>query len=72
MIERPARPRADLVGKRLAISIQDDVVSIEILCDGDYEAEVLYDDLIERARSGEGFSLGVSAAKPANPDNAHD
>ena len=49
----------DLVGKKVAISIKFDVVSIEIICGDEYFAEVLYDDLIERMRSGEGISLGV-------------
>jgi hypothetical protein len=51
----------DLVGKKLAISVMFDVVGVEIHCGDEYEAQVLYDDLIERMRSGEGFSLG---AKP--------
>jgi hypothetical protein len=66
----PAVPRADTVGKKLAISIMFNTVSVEIICDDSYEAEVLYDDLIERAKLGEGFSLSV-LAKPVQPDDAH-
>lgn len=52
---------SDIVGRKLTISIMFDVVKVEITCGDEYEATVLYDDLIERMRSGEGFILG---AKP--------
>jgi hypothetical protein len=59
----------DLVGKKTAISVMFDVVTIEIHCGGDeYLARVLYDDLIERMRSGEGISLGL---KPKTPITEH-
>ena len=49
----------DLVGKKVAISVMFDVVKVEVICGDEYLAQVLYDDLIERMRSGEGISLGV-------------
>ena len=58
----------DLVGKKTVIGVRFDIVSIEIHCGDEYEAQVLYDDLIERSRSGEGFSLGVLSKKPASGD----
>ena len=47
-------------GKQMAVSVRRDTVVIEIICAGDkYEAQVLYDDIIERMRSGEGVTIGV-------------
>jgi len=45
--------------KKIAISVMFDIVKIEIAVGDDYEAQVLYDDLIERMQSGEGISLGM-------------
>jgi hypothetical protein len=54
---------ADKVGKKIAVSVMFDTVKVEIICGDDYEAQVLYDDLIERLRSGEGISLSVLSPK---------
>jgi hypothetical protein len=51
------------VGKKIAVSVIFDTVKLEIICGDDYEAQVLYDDLIERLRSGEGISLSVLSPK---------
>ena len=53
----------DKVGKKIAVSVMFDTVKVEIICGDDYEAQVLYDDLIERLRSGEGISLSVLSPK---------
>ena len=45
--------------KKLAVSVLFDVVTLEIICGDDYEAQVLFDDLIDRLRKGEGIMLGV-------------
>lgn len=42
-----------------AIDIQGNKVIIEVVCRDVYEAEVLFDDLTERMRSGDGISLGI-------------
>jgi hypothetical protein len=47
----------------MAVSVLFDVVSIEIHCKDDYAAQVLYDDIVERMRSGEGMSLGILPGK---------
>jgi hypothetical protein len=52
----------DEVGKKVAISVLFDVVSIEVICGDDYLAQVLYDDLVDRLQKGEGFSLGLGQA----------
>lgn len=54
--------KPDLVSKKVAISVQFDVVMIELICGDEYAAQVLYDDLVERMQSGEGVTL---SAKPA-------
>ena len=53
-----------ILNKKLAVSVLFDVVKIEVICGDDYEAQVLYDDLIERLQAGEGISLSVER-KPA-------
>lgn len=55
--------RTDIVGRKVAISVLFDVVKVEIICTDGYEAQVLYDDLIERMKSGDGFSLGALPTK---------
>ena len=52
------------MNKKLAVSVLFVVVKIEVICGDDYEAQVLYDDLIERLQAGEGISLSVER-KPA-------
>ena len=54
---------ANLSGKKLAVSVKFDVVQLEIICGDDYEAQVLFDDLIDRLRDGEGISLNILGAK---------
>ena len=56
-------PVASLVGKSLSLSVLFDTVTIQIRCGDSYEAQVIYDDLVERARSGDGFSLAVSCTR---------
>jgi hypothetical protein len=55
--------RVRLGGRQLAISIMFDVVKLEIICGDDYEASVLYDDLLERLRAGEDISISLSQDK---------
>lgn len=55
----------DKVGKKVAVSVLFDTVTIEIICGDDYMAQVLYDDLLDRLRRGEGIT--VSMAQPPMP-----
>lgn len=52
-------PKPQIVGKKLAISVLFNTVSVEIICADGYEAQVLYDDLVERMQSGEGICLSA-------------
>ena len=52
--------RTRLGGKKLAISVLFDTVKLEIICGDAYEAQVLYDDLLDRLRAGEDISVGLS------------
>ena len=54
----------DMVGKKVAVSVLFDSVNIEIICGDDYLAQVLYDDLIDRLRSGKGITLALGQATP--------
>lgn len=42
---------------KLAVSIVLDTVSIELICGDEYAANVLYDDIIDRLKAGEGLTL---------------
>lgn len=50
----------DLVGRKIAVSALFDTVTIEIICGDDYEAAVLYDDVVERFQEGGGITLTVT------------
>ena len=57
---------AEAIGKGLLVGIGIDArVTIEVVCNSDYEAEVLYEDIIDRLRRGEAISFSVAAQEPA-------
>jgi hypothetical protein len=37
-----------------------DIVKIEVICGDNYEAQVLYDDICDRMKAGEGITLALS------------
>lgn len=41
----------------IAITVLWDTVKIEITCSSDYEAQVLFDDLVERFETGQTISI---------------
>jgi hypothetical protein len=47
------------IQKQMAVSVIFDVVKIEVHCKDNYEAQVLYDDVVERMQAGEGITLSV-------------
>ena len=47
----------------LAVSIKGNIVRLELILRGEYDAIVTYDDIIERLQSGDGFSLTFNAPK---------
>jgi hypothetical protein len=58
----------DKVGKKVAVSVRFDTVTLEVICGDEYEAQVLYDDLVERLRSGEGISLSLGQPESAKQE----
>jgi hypothetical protein len=40
-----------------------DIVKIEVICGDDYEAQVLYEDICDRMKDGEGITLALSQNK---------
>lgn len=48
-----------VVGKQIAISVGLGTVTIEVICNDDYMANVLYEDIVERLKAGEGVILSV-------------
>ena len=55
-----------VVSRKVAVSVLFDSVTIELDCGDAYEAQVLYDDLIQRLQSGEGITLSLSQPELAN------
>lgn len=51
----------DKVSKKIGVSVKFDTVSIELVCGDAYLANVLYDDILERLKSGQGITLSVDA-----------
>ena len=49
---------------KLAVNIMLDTVSIELICGDEYAAEVLYDDIIDRLKAGEGLTLTANQGAP--------
>lgn len=45
--------------KKVAVSVFADVVKVEMICGDLYAAQVLYEDLIDRLRSGEGLTIAL-------------
>jgi hypothetical protein len=58
-----------VITKKLAISVMMGTVSLELICDDAYEANVLFDDIIDRLRANEGLELRLQQPKALdNPD----
>lgn len=66
---RMGETMSDTVGRKVAVSVLFDIVKIEVICGDFYEAQVLYDDLIERLQAGEGISLSLAQSSPLPPPN---
>jgi hypothetical protein len=58
----------DLVGRKLAVSIRFDTVTIDIICGNEYLAQVFYEDITERLQAGQAIELGIGPAAPTSPD----
>jgi len=54
---------SDSVSRKIVIGVLFDTVTIEVICGDEYEAQVLYDDLVERMKSGEGISLSIKPSE---------
>ncbi len=59
----------DPVGKKVAVSVLFDTVTVAIICGDDYLAQVLYDDLIDRLRSGQGITLSLDQGRAPSPQS---
>ena len=55
---------ADLSNKKIAVSLLGDVVGFCVMCGDRYEAQIFYDDIIDRLNSGQDISLTVRGASP--------
>jgi hypothetical protein len=50
---------------KMAVSVLFDTVTLEINCGDAYEAQSLFDEIIERLKSGQGLTLGLKQPEPA-------
>lgn len=50
----------DLTGKRINVNVIFDVVSIEIHCGDDYEAQVVFDDIAEALKAKGSVTISVN------------
>jgi hypothetical protein len=50
---------SDKVSKKIAVSVEFDIVSIKIVCGDDYHAQVMYDDIVQRLQNGESISIDL-------------
>jgi hypothetical protein len=48
------------IGKKVEVAVIFDSVQITIHCGDDYEAQVLYDDIVERLAAGESLSIKMN------------
>lgn len=58
--------------QKIGISVLFDVVHVELICGDEYAAQVLYDDMVDRLKAGEGLTLAVeqSSARPTKEPNS--
>lgn len=49
---------------KVAVSVLFDTVKIELICGDAYEAQSLYDEVVERLQAGEGLTLGMEQPLP--------
>jgi hypothetical protein len=47
------------VSRKVAVSMMFDTVRIDVVCGDGYEATVLYDDLVDRLKAGEGITIAL-------------
>lgn len=49
-----------VITKKLAVSVLFNTVEISLICADAYEAQVTFDDIVDRLRRGEGLTLSLS------------
>lgn len=49
---------------KLEVDVLFDTVSIKISCGDDYAAQVVFDDIVDRLRRGEGLTLRLTQTEP--------
>jgi hypothetical protein len=49
--------------RKLAVSVMFSTVKLELDCGDSYEAQVLYDDILDRLKAGEGLTLSMGQQK---------
>lgn len=56
-----------LIGKTVEISVMLDVISINVHCNSDYEAQVFFDDITERLDKGDHITIEIGDQSKAKP-----
>lgn len=58
---------SQLIGKMVEISVMFDVVSINVHCNSDYEAQIFFDDITERLNKGDHITIDLGDQSKAQP-----
>jgi len=55
----------ELVSKKIAINVRRnlDTVTIDIVCENDYQAELFYEDVVEKMQKGDDLTLKIGSMK---------
>lgn len=56
----------DLSGKHINVSVLFDTVRVEITCSGDYEAQVLFDDIADTLKANGSFTITCADGRVTN------
>jgi hypothetical protein len=46
--------------QKIRVSVMVDTVTISLVCRGDYEAQVLFEDIVQRLKAGEELCIDAS------------
>lgn len=55
-----AKPETIGTPNKIALRVQFDTVHVELICGDEYAAQVLYDDMLDRLKAGEGLTISLA------------
>lgn len=57
--------KPNVVAQKVAIGVEANTVTVNLICSDNYAAQVLYDDLTERLSAGNGLKIHLAAGSSA-------